>query len=70
MKKIIYNAIIAGMSNILDTHCPQCKKSAHHFLKKGIGTQQVSALLQQLFPKARIARADLDVTLRKKSGQT
>lgn len=44
--------------------CPACQASSRSFLKKGIGTQQVVDMLAQLFPAARIARADLDVTSR------
>lgn len=36
------------------------------FIKKGLGTQQVVSILQQMFPYARIARADLDSTRKKK----
>ncbi|MGZ6250521.1 MAG: replication restart helicase PriA [Candidatus Chromulinivorax sp.] len=44
--------------------CPDCK--AKEFLKKGIGTQQVVMILQKLFPQAKIERADLDTTSKKK----
>jgi len=44
--------------------CPACRKK--EFIKKGIGTQQVVTILQKLFPQARIARADLDTTKKKK----
>lgn len=44
--------------------CLGCKKSI--FIKKGIGTQQVVAILQKLFPQARIERADLDTSVNKK----
>lgn len=47
--------------------CPQCKCSEQHFIKKGIGTQQVVSILEKLFPQARIGRADLDTTTKKKS---
>ncbi len=46
------------------SECPSCKKAK--FLKKGIGTQQVVTILEKLFPKARVARADLDTTVNKK----
>lgn len=49
--------------------CPGCKASENQFLKKGIGTQQVVTILASLFPKARIARADMDTTLKKKDWQ-
>ncbi len=47
--------------------CPDCK--GKEFLKKGIGTQQVVAILQRLFPSAIIERADADATAKKKIWQ-
>ncbi|MFC1842615.1 primosomal protein N' [Candidatus Dependentiae bacterium] len=47
--------------------CPDCKKK--EFLKKGIGTQQVVTILEKIFPYARIGRADLDTTTKKKLWQ-
>jgi primosomal protein N' (replication factor Y) len=47
--------------------CPDCK--GKEFLNKGIGTQQVLAILQRLFPSAVIERADLDTTSKKKIWQ-
>ena len=47
--------------------CPACHKK--EFIKKGIGTQQVVSILEELFPQARIARADLDTTKKKKEWQ-
>lgn len=52
---------------LLSSHCPDCKLSHDDFLKKGIGTQQVVAMLQKLFPQAIIARADADTTSKKRS---
>jgi primosomal protein N' (replication factor Y) (superfamily II helicase) len=49
--------------------CQSCKAGAQALLKKGIGTQQVVALLEKLFPHARISRADLDITSNKKRWQ-
>ena len=49
------------------TTCPKCKKDK--FLKKGIGTQQVVTILEKLLPYARIGRADLDTTTKKKLWQ-
>lgn len=46
--------------------CTSCKAGSAHLLKKGIGTQQVVEIFQELFPYARIARADLDSTSKKK----
>ncbi len=53
----------------LPSTCSKCPTDQKDFLKKGIGTQQVVAILEKLFPHARIARADLDVTLKKKMWQ-
>jgi primosomal protein N' (replication factor Y) (superfamily II helicase) len=58
-----------GFSKVLDSCCPSCKKSGESFLKKGIGTQQAVTILQELFPTARIARADMDTTSKKKEWQ-
>lgn len=58
-----------GISCAQPTVCTQCKASADSLLKKGIGTQQVVSILQSLFPYARIGRADLDATSKKKHWQ-
>ena len=50
----------------LPIQCPSCKTPDKNFLKKGIGTQQVVSILASLFPAAKIARADLDTTTKKK----
>lgn len=47
--------------------CPECKAKEKELLKRGIGTQQIVTVLQDLFPSARIARADLDTTKKKRS---
>lgn len=52
---------------LLSSQCPECKLPHDDFLKKGIGTQQVVAMLQKLFPQATIARADADTTSKKRS---
>lgn len=49
--------------------CPSCTKPENNFIKKGIGTQQVVHILQKIFPRARIARADMDTTSKKKTWQ-
>lgn len=56
-----------GACTAMPTACPQCKHAT--FIKKGIGTQQVVSIIQEMFPAARIARADLDVTSKKKVWQ-
>jgi primosomal protein N' (replication factor Y) len=48
------------------TSCPACKAPENQFLNKGIGTQQLVGILQRLFPQARIGRADMDITAKKK----
>lgn len=45
--------------------CEGCKAPPAQFLTKGIGTQQLVEILQKIFPAARIARADLDITSKK-----
>ncbi len=51
------------------TCCTSCKADKDQLLKKGIGTQQIMAILEKMFPQARIARADLDTTTQKKKWQ-
>ncbi len=58
-----------GFNSPLPSCCPSCKASASELLKKGIGTQQVVSILQKLFPTARIERADMDTTTKKKKWQ-
>jgi len=55
-----------GYSCTQPSTCPQCSAHEQYFLKKGIGTQQVVSILESLFPRARIGRADLDTTTKKK----
>jgi primosomal protein N' (replication factor Y) len=52
------------LSKKLPVHCPSCKHN--EFFKKGVGTQQMVSILEKLLPNARIARADLDITSKKK----
>lgn len=49
--------------------CPECGVSERKFLKKGMGTQQLMSMVQSLFPAARVARLDLDVTVQRKKLQ-
>ncbi len=49
----------------IPSKCPKCSTPETNFLKKGIGTQQVVNILQNMFPTARIKRSDLD-TLKKR----
>ena len=48
----------------LNTACAAC--SSKQLIKKGIGTQQVAMIIGDLFPQARVARADRDTTGSKK----
>lgn len=54
---------------MLPDTCPPCKADAKNLLKKGIGTQQMVTILEKLFPNARIGRADMDTTTKKKVWQ-
>lgn len=49
--------------------CAGCKTQKVDWLKKGIGTQQAVTILEDLFPQAVIARADMDTTIKKKQWQ-
>lgn len=55
-----------GKSKQVPAHCPSCKAPEKDLLKKGVGTQQIVTILQRIFPHARIGRADLDTTQKKK----
>lgn len=52
-----------GYSIPLPTECPACH--GHHLTMKGIGTERIEDDLSILFPKAKVARMDLDSTLQK-----
>ena len=58
-----------GVAHMLPKACPGCKGGADNFLKKGIGTQKVVTILEKMFPHAKIARADMDTTTKKKVWQ-
>jgi len=49
------------------THCTACKAKTDRSKSKGIGTQQLAAVLAELLPHAKIARADADVSKKKKA---
>ncbi len=55
-----------NITQVQPTSCPQCKADEKQLLKKGIGTQQVVSIIEKLFPHARVGRADLDTTSKKK----
>ena len=52
-----------GYSIPLPTECPACH--SHHLTMKGFGTERIEDDLSILFPKARVARMDLDSTSQK-----
>lgn len=58
-----------GFARLLPTACIQCKAPERELLKKGIGTQQLMTIVQKMFPHARIARADMDTSSKKKEWQ-
>lgn len=68
-KDYMLNCHYCGISIPQPTACPACKASEQNFLNKGIGTQQVVTILEKLFPDARVARADMDMTVKKKQWQ-
>jgi primosomal protein N' (replication factor Y) (superfamily II helicase) len=49
--------------------CPGCKAHEQEFIKKGIGTQKLVQIITQQFPRARVARADLDATIKRTTWQ-
>ncbi len=61
------NCHYCGHKEYVVSVCSLCGQSSDQFLKKGIGTQQVVSILQKLFPAARIERADMDTTIKKRS---
>jgi len=68
----IYNELMCHYCDykiIYPTHCPECKTEEKNLLKKGIGTQQAVKILNELFPQAKIERADLDTTSKKRLWQ-
>ena len=54
-----------GLEQPIPPACPDCGKTALQPL--GLGTERVEAVLNELFPKARVARIDRDSTRRKGS---
>lgn len=56
-----------GFSKDLPSECPDCRGSQSQFLKKGLGTQQAVQLFKEIFPQARIERADMDSTSKKRA---
>jgi primosomal protein N' (replication factor Y) len=53
-----------GYSKTYHGRCFSCNSS--DVMSKGLGTQQVVSLVQELFPAARVERADADATVNKK----
>ena len=58
-----------GHTKQFELHCFECKKDEAVFLKKGVGTEQVVTIIEKLFPYAKIARADMQTTSKKKLWQ-
>jgi primosomal protein N' (replication factor Y) (superfamily II helicase) len=58
-----------GFSMPKPTQCLSCHAPEKELLHKGLGTQQVVSIVRKLFPTARVARADLDVSINKKLWQ-
>lgn len=54
---------LSGHEEEAPRRCPKCGKDA--LRKRGIGTQRVEQVVQQLFPKARVVRMDADVMSKK-----
>ncbi|MCQ2294195.1 MAG: primosomal protein N' [Bacteroidales bacterium] len=52
-----------GYSIPLPSECPACH--SHHLSMKGFGTERIEDDLSIMFPKAKVARMDLDSTLQK-----
>lgn len=55
-----------GFTTPVPTTCTACNKSEKPLIMKGIGTQQLTTIVQKMFPEAKIARADLDSTKQKR----
>ncbi len=58
-----------GFVRSLPSSCLQCRAPEKELLKKGIGTQQLMTIVQKMFPRARVARADMDTSSKKKEWQ-
>lgn len=55
-----------GFTTGVPKKCPACTSGEDALLKRGIGTQQVVRILETMFPLARVGRADMDTTTKKK----
>ncbi len=49
-----------GREEPIPSECPRCSHAIHRM--RGIGTQQLERMVTERFPKARLARMDLDTT--------
>ena len=63
--ELILRCHYCSYQRLIPGSCDGCKAGSGHFLTKGIGTQQLVEILNTMFPRARIARADLDITSKK-----
>ncbi|MCQ2297274.1 MAG: primosomal protein N' [Bacteroidales bacterium] len=62
----IYNSLrchYCGYNETIPSECPQCHST--HLSMKGFGTERIEDDLQIIFPKAQIARLDLDAASQK-----
>ncbi len=62
----LLNCHYCGYHRVLPPECPTCEQPEKNFIKKGVGTQKLVTIVQNLFPAARIARADMDTSTKKK----
>ena len=69
-EKNILQCHYCGHTKKMAPACPHCHTDEKDFLKKGIGTQQMVKIIKELFPQARVGRADMDVTKNKKEWHT
>ncbi|MBD3231811.1 primosomal protein N' [Candidatus Dependentiae bacterium] len=64
--KKVLNCHYCDYKKDLEKQCPDCGAKEKDLTKKGIGTQQVVNNLKEIFPQARIQRADLDSAVKKR----
>jgi primosomal protein N' (replication factor Y) len=59
-----------GYHQKIPKNCASCGVDEKDFIKKGIGTQRLVSIIQQMYPEARVARLDLDTVAKKKQGES
>ena len=57
-----------GYQKAMPKNCHDCGAGEKDFIKKGIGTQRLVSIVEALYPRARVARLDLDTVAKKKQG--